>query len=320
MKKCYIYWFKISIVVSCISCQLSLQAQAPRHLETRRADTARAQVLGSQSLQPDPLSGNASLEAPKMTGDDEYGEQLILARRADAEPWSLALDAQYFFTDNVALVPEGQLEDQFLRTGFTAQYANRIYDDWFMDLGLSSYLYLYDEFEFFDFNLLRAEVGITKRLPKLADAFLSAHYSWFRISDSELKDSAFQDQIINLYLQKIWKISRGQQFMIGTGADISLAPEPVEPRRNEYSAFTSYRLRLTESLSILGGYRGAYYDYTEIDRQDWNHSLTVGCVYELTDWARASITATGSVNRSSNPFFDYNNIVSGVGVSLHIEF
>ena len=255
-----------------------------------------------------------------MKGDDEFGEQLILARRAEVEPWSFTLDAQYFYTDNVALVPEGALDDFYLRTGVFAQYANRIAGDWFMDAGLSNYFHVHDEHRFFDFYLLRPEVGVTRRLPLLADTFAALHYSWFRISDPDFESSIFQDHTINVNLQKIWKISRGQQLLAGAAADFSLAPEPAAPGRHEFSAFAGYRLRLTEAFSVQAGYRGAYYDYPEVDRQDWNHSFTAGVSYEITDWARAVLSATGSLNRSSVSAFDYENLISGVGLSFHIEF
>lgn len=320
MKLFHIRWREILTLLICCLGHAGIQAQTQRPLETRRADAARSQIVGAQPSGSAPADPDIGAPAPKMKGDAEFGEQLIVARRAQAEPWSFALDAQYFYTDNVALVPEGEVDDFFLRTGIYAQYANRIVGDWFVDAALSNYVFLHDEHDFFDFHLLRAEAGVTRRLPKLADAFASVHYSWYRISDSDFGDSAFQDHTINAYLQKIWKVSRGQQIIAGTGADFSLAPEPSEPGRNEGSAFVGYKLRLTESFSVQAGYRGAYYQYPDIDRHDWNHSVTVGCTYEITDWARAMITATGSLNRSDNPFFDYNNVVSGVGISLHIEF
>lgn len=313
-------WLLLAGLVLC-SPGIRAQERAPDLARAQASDTARTHAVGSDLFGVPPASPDGpALAAPKMKGDDEFGEQLILARRAQVEPWSVSLDAQYFFTDNVALVPEGEVEDFYLRAGFSAQYANRVAGDWFMDAGVSSHHYLHNEHDFFDFHLMRGETGITRRLAFLGDAFASVHYAWFRISDPDLSDAVFQDHIVNLNLQKVWKRSRGQQFVFGISADFSLAPEPAEPGRHEYGAYASYKLRLTERISVQAGYRGAYYDYTEIGRQDWNHSVTLGGSYDLTDRFRVMLSASGSLNRSSASFFDYDNIVSGAGVSFHLEF
>ena len=304
-----------------ITAGAAAQEGASAFSKARASDTARSHSLGADLFDgPPPAPDGPPLAAPKMKGDEEFGEQLILARRAQVEPWSISLDAQYFFTDNVALVPEGEIEDFYLRAGFSAQYANRVVGDWFVDAGLSSHHYLHDQHDFFDFHLLRAEAGVTSRLAFLADVFASAHYAWFRISDPDLSEGVFQDHIISVNVQKVWKRSRGQQIVFGLGADFSLAPEPAEPGRHEYSAYASYKLRLTERISVQAGYRGAFYDYTAIGRQDWNHSTSLGCSYDLNGRFRVSVSGSASFNRSSASFFDYDNIVSGAGVSFHLEF
>ena len=71
---------------------------------------------------------------------------------------------------------------------------------------------------------------------------------------------------------------------------------------------------------MQAGYRGAFYDYTAIGRQDWNHSTSLGCSYDLNGRFRVSVSGSASFNRSSASFFDYDNIVSGAGVSFHLEF
>jgi hypothetical protein len=231
--------------------QSTAQEPAPA---ARKADAARATALAPESFsgtQPQAAEG-APLTAPKLKGDDEFGDQVILARRANWEPWAVSLDNQYYYTDNIALVPEGELGDWYLRTGVAIQYSNRIGGDWFLDAVLTNHFYLHDAYDVFDFHLLRAGVGGYAAPPWLQDTFLSARYSWYRISESDLTSEAFQDHVATLGAQKIWKISRGQQIFGGFSADFSLAPDPELPGRDEYSAFVGYKLRLTEKTHFAG--------------------------------------------------------------------
>ena len=164
-------------------------AEHAQQVQNRTVDAVRAQIPretpgnSTHDGEAEKKAGEMNQPAPKMKGDDEFGEQMILARRAHVEPWTLGMDAQFFYTDNVALTPTNELDDTYLRTGFFAQYTNRIVNDWFMDASVSSFWFLHGKYDFFDFNLLRAEVGVTRRLPWLDDAFASVHY--YRVNRGE---------------------------------------------------------------------------------------------------------------------------------------
>jgi hypothetical protein len=45
-----------------------------------------------------------------------------------------------------------------------------------------------------------------------------------------------------------------------------------------------------------------------------------GGTYDLTDWAQIAASTSAAWNRSDSKFFDYENIVAGAGIMLHIEF
>ncbi|HBJ85309.1 MAG TPA: hypothetical protein DDZ88_15820 [Verrucomicrobiales bacterium] len=304
-----------------IVAMVSGMAQSVDQLQNRAVDSARAQIpREARGSTPEAVENREAQSAPKMQGDDEFGEQMILARRAHAEPWTIGIDTQFFYTDNVALTPRGALDDTYRRTGLYAQYANRIVGNWFMDASVSSFFFLHDKYDFFDFHLLRAEVGVTRRLPWLNDAFASVHYYWFHVADPELSRTIFQSQMLNLNLQKMWKVSRGQQFTLGASADLNLAAMPAGPERNEYSLYSGHSLRLTEKWTMQAGLRGSYFHYPVVGRSDWNTGLTLGLSYAVTDWAKLTFSAAGAVNRSNQPAFSYNNIVTGLGLSFQVSF
>lgn len=313
--------FLLIVLFSLCGTITALPQEASR-TQSRAVDSMRSQANLADHTKSKKASTIDSYDkpAPKMKGDDEFGEQMILARRAHVEPWTLGMDAQFFYTNNVALTPTQPLDETYLRTGFYAQYANRIVGDWFMDASVSSYWFLHSRYDFFDFHLLRSEIGVTRKLPWLNDAFASVHYYWFHIADTEFQHSIFQNHMVNLNVQKIWKISRGQQFTLGLSADLSLAAQPSGPGRHELSLYAGHSLRLTEKWTIQSGLRAGYFHYPEMGRSDTNLGLTIGLSYALRDWAKLTFSAAGTINRSNQSTFDYHNFATGLGVSFQVSF
>lgn len=258
--------------------------------------------------------------APKLASDAEYGEQVVLARRANWEPWAFTADAEYYLTDNVGLASVGELQDTYLRTGLQARYTNRIHGNWFANAGLDGHALFYDTFDALNFLLVKADAGALYRVPWLADTFLSAGYTGYWISESDLATEAFRNHALALGAQKVWKISRGMQFVAGASAEYSVNAEPVTPQRQEYSAYFGYKLRLTEHLSLSASYRLARYEYASFDRQDWNQVGLIGVTYDITDWAKVSLSTSAAWNRSNIPFYEYENLIGGTSLSFTLAF
>jgi hypothetical protein len=269
---------------------------------------------------PNAAASNSPADTAKLPGDLDYGEQKILNRRAHWEPWAITTSAEYFYSDNVALASAGNLQDWHLRTGLSASYTNRIAGDWFLHGGLDAYTYLHDQYDALDFVLIRPELGILRRLPWFDDTYLSLGYVGYSISQSDLATEAFRNHASAVTLQKIWKPSRGQQLIAGLSAEYSLNAEPIAPQRHEYASYIAYRCQLTEHISATASYRASYFVYPSTDRADWNHVLVLGASYDLTDWAKLSLSASAARNISNYAFFDYDNVVTGIGLTLHIEF
>jgi len=291
-----------------------------------QADVARQQSVAQGawgnplSKEDDETAGTAAAAAPQMAGDEEYGEQRILLRRASWAPWSFEADVETLWTDNVALSRENTEEDTYLRTGFRGGYSNRVVGNLFFNAGVDYHTVRHSEFTELDFDLLRADIGLMYMMPKLRDTFLVTRYSYYRLMQVGVGEKLYDDHVASLGLQKVWKISRGQQVFAGLYADWSTAPEPWAAGRHEYSLFTGWKLRLTDALTVQLSYRGARYQYRTSERQDWNHVMLAGATYAFTDWLRAGVTGSYSINRSSAPAFDYENIIVGAGITAHWEF
>ena len=257
---------------------------------------------------------------PKLSGDQEFGEQLVLARRANWEPWTVSAGAEYYFTDNAALSSKGELRDCYLRSGMEARYANRFSGNWFINAALDGHAYFYERYDALDFLLVKADVSVMYKAPWLADAFLSAGYAAYWISGSDFTTEAFRNQAVVLGAQKTWKIARAMQVVAGASAEYSFQAEPRSPQRNEYSSYLAYKLRVTEKLTVTASYRLAWYEYPSLDRHDWNHVFLIEGSYDLTDWAKLSLSASNAWNLSDIPSFNYRNLVGGVSANLTLAF
>lgn len=304
-----------------------LAALSPAHAQTpaQQADVARGQSLASSGWDGSVVKEGEDEEgtapaAPKMAGDEEYGEQRILLRRASWAPWSVEVDAQVLWTDNVALANRNAQSDTYLRTGMRVGYSNRVVGNLFVNAGWDYHTVRHSEATGLDFDLGRGDLGFMYMLPQLRDAFLVARYSYFRLTEVGGGSVLFEDHVVSMGLQKLWKISRGQQIFAGVYGDWSTAPQPWEAGRHEYSAAAGWKLRLTDALTVQASYRGAYYHYRTGLRTDWNHVMLIGASYAFTDWLSVGVTGSYSLNRSSAPVFEYGNLILGAGVSAHWEF
>lgn len=296
------------------------QSAAPT--EARRevaAQTERPQLratTGAVRLR----SQTTTVRDGRTGADSEFGEQRIVQRRAQVEPWSVVADGQLFRTDNVALTPTAEQRDWYLRYGLAVSYTNRIKGPLFIDLSLQQYLFRYAKFDALDFDLTRFDGGLLLQAPWLSNAFFFARYTLQRITEPGFGTAVFTNHAANLGVQKVWKISRGQQVFAGLAADLALDTSPGSAARNEYSATLGYSARLTERVTASASYRGSWNDYTQGPRTDWNQIVAAGVTYDATDWLRLGVNASYSHNDSSTAFADYDNFVAGCSIALRLAF
>ncbi len=249
----------------------------------------------------------------------EFGEQAILRRRAQVEPWSASLAALLAFTDNAGLTPSAQEEDSYLRTGLSFSYTNRVKGSLFVDVSLTHDLFRYAEFDALDFDDTRFEAGLLWQLPWLADAFFATRYAYERIAEP-FGGHLFDNHSVVLQLQKVWKVSRGQQVFIGLTGDVSLTADPFAAQRDEYTLVLGYNARLTQRITAQSSYRLGWYRYDSGGRNDWNQILSLGLTFDATDRVRFSATTSFSRNTSNRHFAEYDNLVGAVGLNLHLSF
>lgn len=249
----------------------------------------------------------------------EFGEQLVLTRQAQWDPWSVDAGVSLFFTDNVALAPRA-VEDWFLKYDLGVGYTNRIGGPWSLEVSIAQAMVRYDQFDALDFDLTRGIAGVAYEASWLGDASLFLRYQFYRITDAGFGDEILRNHSLSVGLQKIWKVSQGQQLFFGVSSDPCLEATPVVAERHEHATFGGWSLRLTEKLSAQVSGRVGYHVSPATDRQDWNYVALASAAYAFTDWAHLSVTSSIAWNESDRSIFTYRNVIAGVFVGLHLTF
>jgi hypothetical protein len=296
------------------------QGSAPRTRVqelSRQATFPNLQPLGSSGPS---ISTDRAQDSATSVASSEFGEPAILRRRAHAEPFRLSLDAQGYFTDNVALTPDHRQQDWYLRTGATLSYTNRVYGNWFADITLQYYRFRYEAFDILDFDLTRAEAKVLRQVPALANAFLYTRFAYERITEADFGSSLFSNSSIECGIEKTWRIARGQQIFGSVSADFSLDADPEFAARHEYAAMLGYSIRLTSRVNAAFSYHSSRYQYAHADRDDWTQLLAAGVTWDLAAWLRLGANITYTHNSSSVPATSYQSLVPGATLAVQGVF
>ncbi|MES2706701.1 MAG: hypothetical protein V4726_08885 [Verrucomicrobiota bacterium] len=317
----------------CILIGLALASalRAQERVDAARETAAQSEVSGGVTdIQKDGVSsGDTGETAPKMEGDDEYGVQKILYKRSNWDPWTFRFDLGGSYTSNVALVDKGEIDDFYLQSGITLGYVPQIKGGLFGRALLSDQIFRYNDSDFFDFDLLRAQTGLLYAFPRAGTAYdpilgnliVYADYNFYRISQPwDWGDDNFDNHSISIGADKTWRFSRGHSIVAGVSADWSIDASRPEPQRDEYTAYVAYKVKWTSNVESTVAYRAAAYDYSEADRTDFNQIVSLGLEYKLTDWLRLNTAVSGTFNNSDRSIYDYKAFNAGLFASLVINW
>lgn len=313
-----------TLLLLALSLPAALQAQ--NRADTARGAAAQSNFSGNAALPDGGASGSSTGEtAPALEGDEEYGVQKVLYKRSNWEPWSFRFDFGGSYTSNVALVDKGEVDDFYLQSGVTLGYVPQIKGGLFGRAVVSDQIYRYDEADAFDFDLLRAQAGFLYAFPRAGTSFdpllgnlvLSVDYNFYRIAEPwDWSSESFDNHSIALGADKTWRFSRGHSLTAGLAADWSLDASRPQPQRDEYTAYLAYKVKWTSNLESTLAYRAAIYDYSEVDRSDFNQIVSLGMECKIRDWLRLNTAVAGTFNNSDRTAFDYNSFNAGVFCSL----
>ena len=295
-----------------------LEAQDPAGAQDR------AQLMRTPAgLRGDPTddeTGTDSTHAVASPNDPDLGEQAILKRAENYQPWSFFASAPFSFTSNVALSRSGEQSDVLFTPAVGITYAPRITKTLYANFGLAQQFFYYDQFDGLNFASFDARAGLVYIMPRLQNLTLRVDYDFNRLSSENLNNEIFANHSIAFGGEIPIHIGRAVQVSGGADINFSLAASPDAPARNDYSTFVACSVNMTRDLTVSAMARFAVRDYVQGERVDVSGIFSLSATYRFNKWLSANAISTFATNQSNQSVFDYDVFNIGGALSLNFRF
>src|SRR4029077_20374288 len=130
----------------------------------------RPQLTTSQTGSPfareAPPNGVQQGEAAASPNDTDLGEQQILKRVEEYQPFTASVAAPFYYTSNVALTHRGVHGDFLVAPVAGVFYEPRITRTLYAFIDVRQQFFYYNHYNSFDFGSFDAEAGLTCSLPQ----------------------------------------------------------------------------------------------------------------------------------------------------------
>jgi hypothetical protein len=260
-------------------------------------------------------------QAVATPNDSDLGEQQILKRVAEYEPFSFSFGVPFYWTSNVALTRHGEMGDFVVAPAAALFYEPRISQTLYGFAGVRQQFFYYDQFDGFDFGSFDFEIGFRYLIPQFHNLLLRFEYDYNRLTDKDSFEDFFSDHTFIANAEMPFRIGRAQLITIGLNENISVAAVPDSPRRNDYETYIGYSANLTRDLSVNAVGRLVLRDYYhQHARLDVSEILSLGANYRITRFLSAGVIATFAASQSNHSVFDYEVANLGGVVSLNMRF
>jgi hypothetical protein len=285
----------------------------------------RAQLLRTQTGPPLPPevspSGVQEGEAAASPNDADLGEQGILKRVEEYQPFTASVAAPFYYTSNVALTHRGVRGDFLVAPAAGVFYEPRITRTLYGFIDVRQQFFYYDRYNGFDFGSFDAEAGLIYSLPQFHNLILRGEYDFNRLTFSDrVLDEFFSNHSLIASAELPFRFGRAAQLSLGADVNISVAADHESPRRNDYGVFLGYSVFLTRSLSLDSAGRVVVRDYYHGDRTDVSEILAVSANYRLTNWWTTSVISSFAASQSNHSVFSYNVANVGGAIALSAKF
>src|SRR5881398_4108567 len=196
-----------------------------------------------------PESGNV-VAAP---GDADLGEQQILKRTEEYQPFTISAGVPFYWTSNVALTRSGEQSDFVVAPTVAAFYEPRITSTLYGLVDVREQLFYYDRFDNFNFGSFDVEVGFRYLVPQWHNLLLRVEYDYNRLTEKNSFAAFFQNNAFIINPEIPFRFGRAQTLTLGTFANISVAAEEsgqppdinaISAQRSDYGAYLGYSAAL----------------------------------------------------------------------------
>jgi hypothetical protein len=308
-----------NLVTGLVACWLiAMAAELPGQTgQVDRAQLTRDQTITAPSGVTTSTGEQAVISSPN---DPDLGEQQILRRNENYQPFVASVSVPIYWTSNVALTNSGEQDDLIISPVAAVAYQPRIAKDITAYISVRDQQFYYDRLTDFDFGSFDAEVGLTYTVPQFYNLILHAGYDYNRLTKKNSFESFYSNHIFVISAELPFRISRSQQLSIGIDSNISMGATPDGPRRHDFDGYIGYSVALTRALVVAASGRVTVHDYVQGDRLDVTEMVALNATYAITKLISANALFSFAANQSNHSVFDYQVTDAGGTLSFAIRF
>jgi hypothetical protein len=278
------------------------------------------------TVPPSGVEGGHVAAAP---GDADLGEQQILKRVEEYQPFTISAGVPFYWTSNVALTRNNEQSDFVVAPAAAAFYEPRITQNLYGLIDVREQLFYYDRFDEFNFGSFDVEAGFRYLVPQWHNLLLRVEYDYNRLTKKNSFSAFFQNHAFIVNPEIPFRLSRAQQLSLGAYANISAAAEEsgqapninaISARRNDYGIYLGYSAILTRSFFVNAVGTIVVRQYWEGGRDDVNEILALTANYRVNKYFTASAVSTFGLSQSNHSVFDYQVANLGGAVAFVVKF
>ena len=303
---------------------LVLLALAVRSACAQGSAADRARLLQSQSTFTPPgrvtSSGVDQDYAAASPNDTDLGEQAILKRVEQYQPFTLETGVPIYYTSNVALVDRGRVSDVILAPVVGLTYAPKFQKTLYGEFSVRQQFFYYQDFTSFNFASTDFLAGLVYYVPELNNLSLRANIDYNRLTGTDNFDDFFSNVALNVSAEVPFRIGRAQQVSVGANASVSLYASPAPPQRNDFALYAGYTVNLSRSFSLNASANLVVRPYDSGGRTDVSEILALSANYRIRDWLTVSAISSFVANQSNRSAFDYQVFNIGGGITFSWKF
>ena len=305
-----------------------VSANEARGQTANQAQLTREQAPSAfpATIPPTGAEGGNVASAP---GDADLGEQQILKRVEQYQPFTISAGVPFYWTSNVALTRSGEQSDFVVAPAVAAFYEPRITSTLYGLIDVREQLFYYDQFDNFNFGSFDVEVGLRYLVPQWHNLLLRAEYDYNRLTEKNSFAAFFQNHAFILDASIPFQFGRAQTLTLGADLNISIAADEsgqppninaISAQRSDYAVYLGYSAVLTRSFFVNAVGTLVVRQYYEGGRDDISEILALTANYRVNKYLTVSAVSTLAASQSNQSVFDYQVANLGGAVALQVKF
>jgi hypothetical protein len=276
-----------------------------------------------------PPTGAEGGNVATAPGDADLGEQHILKRTEEYQPFTISAGVPFYWTSNVALTNSGEQSDFVVAPAAAAFYEPRITSTLYGLIDVREQLFYYDQFDTLNFGSFDFEVGFRYLVPQWHNLLLRLEYDYNRLTEKNTFEAFFQNHAFIIDAEIPFHFGRAQTLALGVDLNISAAAEEthqapninaISAQRSDYAAYLGYTANLTRSFFINAVGTLVVRQYYEGGRDDISEILALTANYRVNKYLTVSAVSTFAASQSNQSVFDYQVANLGGAVALQVKF